>query len=262
MNILITSNSKYSKQISVLLKSIELNNPGKHNVYLMYKKTEKMNLSHINDKVFHMNYIEVDSQYLEDYPQIEKRYPTEIYYKLIAYLHLPEELDRILYLDPDIVVKDDISEFYHYDFKDNYFVATSHVKKFVRLFNRWRLGIKSNVFYINAGVMLMNLKELRKIDVKSEIDEFLKKYRYKLILPDQDILFYLYHDKTIMLDDIIYNLGERNFKEFRRKHKSELPSDFVDKNVKIIHYFGKNKPWKKNYKGILNQYYNEYEKQV
>ena len=261
MNILITSDSKYLKQIVVLLKSIELNNAGRHNVYLMYRESEKMRLSGINKEVFNINYIEVDDKYLDEYPQLEKRYPVEIYYKLIAHLHLPKDIDRILYLDPDIVVKGDISEFYNYDFKDNYYVATSHVKMACKKFNDIRLGLGKEIPYINVGVLLINLEALRKIDVKRDIDEFLKNNRYKMMLPDQDIISCLYGNKAIILDDIIYNLGEKNFRQ-RRLVDKNMNIDFVENNVKIIHYYGRNKPWNKNYRGTLNKYYNEYESKI
>lgn len=261
MNILITSDSKYLKQILVLLKSIELNNIGKHNVYLMYRESEKMILSGVNKDVFNINYIEVDDKYLDEYPQLEKRYPVEIYYKLIAHLHLPKDIDRILYLDPDIVVKGDISEFYNYDFKDNYYVATSHVKMACKKFNDIRLGLGKEIPYINVGVLLINLEALRKIDVKRDIDEFLKNNRYKMMLPDQDIISCLYGNKAIILDDIIYNLGEKNFRQ-RRLVDKNMNIDFVENNVKIIHYYGRNKPWNKNYRGVLNKYYNEYESKI
>lgn len=261
MNILITSDSKYLKQIEVLLKSIELNNPGKHNVYLMHRESEKMKLENVNEEVFNIKYVVVDDKYLDEYPQLEKRYPVEIYYKLIAHLHLPKEIDRILYLDPDIVVKGNISEFYNYDFKNNYYVATSHVKKVFKRFNDIRLGLEKEIPYINVGVMLINLEALRKIDVKKEIDEFLEQNRYKMMLPDQDIISCLYGNKTIILDDIIYNLGERNFRRKKLCDKN-VDADFVEQNVKIIHYYGRNKPWNKNYRGILNKYYNEYESKI
>lgn len=261
MNILITSDSKYLKQILVLLKSIELNNIGKHNVYLMYRESEKMILSGVNKDVFNINYIEVDDKYLDEYPQLEKRYPVEIYYKLIAHLHLPKDIDRILYLDPDIVVKGDISEFYNYDFKDNYYVATSHVKMACKKFNDIRLGLGKEIPYINVGVLLINLEALRTIDVKRDIDEFLKDNRYKMMLPDQDIISCLYGNKAIILDDIIYNLGEKNFRQ-RRLVDKNMNIDFVEDNVKIIHYYGRNKPWNKNYRGVLNKYYNEYESKI
>ena len=51
--------------------------------------------------------------------------------------------------------------------------------------------------------MLINLDVLRKIDIKKEIDEFLEQNRYKMMLPDQDIISCLYGNKTIILDDII-----------------------------------------------------------
>ena len=67
MNILITSDSRYLKQIEVLLKSIELNNPGKHNVYLMHRESEVMKLENVNEEVFNIKYVVVDDKYLDEY---------------------------------------------------------------------------------------------------------------------------------------------------------------------------------------------------
>ncbi|MDY2952276.1 MAG: glycosyltransferase, partial [Erysipelotrichaceae bacterium] len=48
-------------------------------------------------------FIEIDENEFKDFP-ISSRYPLEIYYRLFAPLLLPNSLDRILYLDVDIVV--------------------------------------------------------------------------------------------------------------------------------------------------------------
>ena len=40
--------------------------------------------------------------------------------------------------------------------------------------------------------------------------------------------------------------------------KDKIDLKWVKKNTKIIHYIGKNKPWKENYKGILKVYYDKY----
>lgn len=37
---------------------------------------------------------------------------------------------------------------------------------------------------------------------------------------------------------------------------------WIKENSVIIHYCGKNKPWKKNYKGSLNEFYNYYDKLI
>lgn len=70
-----------------------------------------------------------------------------------------KNLDRILYLDSDIVVRKDLTDFYNTDMHDNWLAAPK---------NQWVLlrGAKSNTYicdYVNAGVLLMNLQKLREI---------------------------------------------------------------------------------------------------
>ncbi len=48
------------------------------------------------------------------------------------------------------------------DFQGNYFLACTHIRKVLNKINRIQLGIKKKYPYINSGVMLMNLEELRK----------------------------------------------------------------------------------------------------
>ena len=40
----------------------------------------------------------------------------------------------------------------------------------------------------------------------------------------------------------------------------KIDEKWVEDNCCIIHYFGKNKPWKDNYKGILKKFYLIYER--
>lgn len=122
--------------------------------------------------------------------------------------------------------------------------------------NEIRLDMDEESPYINSGVMLMNLKRLREEQNLDEVFEFIKKRRSLLVLPDQDIISGLYGTKIYALDPFRYNMTERLY----RKHASferDLDIDWVRKNSIIIHYCGRNKPWKENYFGKLNVFYQE-----
>ena len=51
---------------------------------------------------------------------------------------------------------------------------------------------------------------------------------------------------------------KRSLEKFLPKKKDKIDLDWVDKNNVIVHYLGTNKPWKKNYRGILKGYYTRY----
>ena len=184
------------------------------------------------------------------------RYPKEIYYRIFAARYLPKSLDRVLYLDPDLIVNGSVKELYSTNLDNYFFAAASHTGSFLTTFNSLRLDMDENSPYINSGVMLMNLERLRREQNYEEVFDFIEKRKKLLLLPDQDIISSLYGSKIYALDTFRYNMTERLYK-LHSPFEKELDLDWVRSNSVIIHYCGKNKPWKDNYFGELNVFYNE-----
>ena len=181
------------------------------------------------------HFIEVKEEEFKGFP-ISSRYPLEIYYRLFASDLLPKTLDRILYLDVDIVVIHSLRELYNMDFERNLYIASSHVNERMTHLNAKRLGIKEDVPYINTGVLLMNLELLRKQLNKQDILNYVNAYKKNLVLFDQDVLTALYGDKAKLVDYRKYNLSERmmNFYNLRNP-RSRIDLDWVKKNLSLIH---------------------------
>ena len=110
--------------------------------------------------------------------------------------------------------------------------------------------------YINSGVMLMNLNLLRKEQNIEEVFDFIEYRKNQLILPDQDIISSLYGTKIYALDTFRYNMTENLFM-LHAPFEKKLDLEWVRNNSVIIHYCGRNKPWKENYIGVLNTFYEE-----
>ena len=123
MNILLTINKKYIKQVNVLLNSIQYSNMDKSfDIYILHRELEDMDKSEIEKNLdihrFNIKMIKIDEEELKKFPQYEKRYPKEIYFRLFATKYLPNNLDRILYLDSDTLVINKLDELYNMDFDD------------------------------------------------------------------------------------------------------------------------------------------------
>ena len=139
---------------------------------------------------------------------VSDRYPTEMYYRLFAARYLPQQLERILYLDPDLVVLHSLRSLYQIDFDGKLFAAASHIEsRTFRELNRRRLHLSEHAKYLNSGVMMMNLALLRKESPQTILD-YIQSHKATLLLPDQDVLNALYADRTVPLDPLVYNLGE------------------------------------------------------
>jgi len=263
MNLLFTLNKKYFPQLIVLLKSIHHNNPDEEfHIYIISKELDDNHVeeifSNLKEAKVTITLLEFDETLLKGSPT-SKRYPLEIYYRLFAAQVLPSDVDRILYLDPDIVVINSLKELYNMDFEDNYFIGATHVNKLLRKFNEIRVSAPKNAPYINTGVMMINIKKLREEQDVNEVYEYIEKHKHKFTLPDQDVLCGLYGDKVKLINEYIYNLNDRMITIYNLKNRKKIDLDWVRENAVIIHYCGRNKPWNKKYRGILGEFYYMFE---
>lgn len=255
MNILVTCDSGYAKQAALMLFSLQKNHQDvflnifaagtlqEGDIALMGKALdgEKSRITHVA----------FDGEVLKDAPTTD-RYPVEMYYRIFAAQYLPQDLERVLYLDPDLVVIGSLEELYGMEMGDAFFAAASHVKENTPLekINQKRLDMEG--IYINSGVMLLNLEALRREQDVRAVIKYIAEHEKILFLPDQDVISGLYHEKILPIDAHIYNMTERIL---MLEGLKGLETDWICRNSAIIHYCGRNKPWKPMYKGKLDIFY-------
>ena len=263
-NILTSINRGYVKHFLTMLNSLSLNNKeSQFDVYVMHTDLTDEDKTHIQANLnenMSVEYIYMDKSLFKGAPKV-KRYPYEIYYRIFAPGMLPESVERILYLDSDLIVHNNIDELYNTEFDGNLFVACTQIKRFLTWFNRIRLTVGRGYYYMNTGVMVMNIKELREIIDTDKIFKFIKRNGWRMTLYDQDVLCKFYGNRIKLVDRNKYNLADRHISQWNRHHrKNKIDKEWVDKNNVIVHYLGTNKPWKDNYRGILKDYYHTYKK--
>jgi len=265
MNILVTLNRNYLSPLKVMLKSLFINNPQQSfTIYLLQSDLSDEDIkdldTYIEDCGQRLVSIRINSDIFEGAP-VFRHYSVEMYYRLAAHLFLPEELDRILYLDPDIIVLNPIYDFYHQDFCDCMYVAAEHEHstKVVSSFNKLRLKTPNAKGYFNTGVLLMNLELIRKTVRLPDIYSFIEDNKLRLFLPDQDILNALYWDKILPADGFIYNYDARYYELSKRLPVKNNTIEWIEKNTVFLHFCGKDKPWHDDYKGELGRFYKKYE---
>lgn len=259
VNILVTLNENYLPHLNVMLSTLVSFNPDcAFDVYLLYTSIRQNALRPTETVLGNAGQlIPIQARNLElDHAPTTSRYPKEIYYRIFAARYLPDTLDRILYLDPDLVVNGSILPLYHLNMGDSYFAAASHTGSFLQKANALRLDMEEDSPYINSGVMLMNLDLLRRDQDFQAVFRFIEKRKNFLILPDQDIISGLYGSRIYALNAFRFNMTERLYQTHAPFEKG-LDLDWVRKNSAIIHYCGRNKPWKENYVGQLDVFYKE-----
>ena len=119
------------------------------------------------------------------------RFSEVTFYRLLAPIFIP--LQKVIYLDCDILVFEDLEEMFNLPFNNNYLLGILDI-----LSNGIDyLGLISEK-YINAGVLLLNLDLIRK---DHKYYELLKMYKYhnKLKNNDQTIINYVFYPKIGIL---------------------------------------------------------------
>lgn len=260
--LLTTLNENYLPQLKVLLTSILINNPDEtFQLYLIHRSIPTELLSELSIRCREMGCelmpVTVDEELFRSAPTT-RRYPQEMYYRLLAPQLLPDTLERIIYLDPDTLVINPLRPLWEMDLEGNLFAAAAHTgpTELANDVNRIRLGMEHK--YYNSGVLLIDLKAGRERIVSQEIFRYAEEHPKELILPDQDILNILYGSQILELSDYLWNYDARNFRSYVMRSSGAATVDWVMENTVILHFCGKAKPWKPRYKhrfGLLYKHY-------
>lgn len=262
MNLLFAIDDNFVQQLETVLLSIHLNTKSQEfNIYVLQKKrlAKEAELAAFC-KQLKMTYhpVMVKQSLFENAP-VTARYPTTIYYRLLAHQMLPQDLHKILYLDADILCINDLSPLYNIALGNNLFASAIHASltNTTDVINKIRLQNFGADGYYNSGVLLMNLDLMRQEVDANQIFDYIR--RHILLLPDQDVLNALYSERIKTIPDQLYNFDTRNGKIYETISLGEWDLDWVIKNTVILHYCGREKPWlpTKN-SGRLTALYKQY----
>lgn len=256
--IVVVINEKYVAKLMVMLKSLFISNPNQEFcICIFYAIISKKSMERLN-RFFEVEnqrckFIQVDIKLFDSAPILDSDMSKEAYFKLLIPEQLPESIERVLYLDADIIVNGDINLLYHIDLGEKSFAA-------VRDFNMdrdcvYKLSLMEEKYtYFNSGVLLFDLKKFRKIYSLKEALEYIQKNGHKFRFHDQEVLNALFHKQVKIIDE------KFNFVTLYKDRWDPILYRFRDKldEIIIIHYAaGNNKPWKPEYCGkFLEQYWN------
>lgn len=163
---------------------------------------------------------------------VDNTFSAGTLYRLFVPEVLP--LNKVIYLDSDIVVNLDIKELWKISLDDHCLagVLEPFLKNLKRSFSvegtQCRLNGCDPSSYINAGVLVMNLDLVRKhCDMVRECIHWLNRHRHTAVLPDQDFLNAFFRGRIKLIDT--------------RFNCNPCGGDISNT---ILHAMGPIKPWK------------------
>ena len=201
--------------------------------------------------------VQCDLSRVESFPQFEK-WPLLIYAKLM----LPELLpvDRVIILDCDLIVLDDLAKLYDLQFlPDIRLAACNDLSTPHRLIDR---GFEAE-HYFNAGVLVFDLEKLRKEGFFPRVLDVPPEFLRTVRCPEQDLLNRYFLGNYCHLD-FRWNLSAGLT---RHRVRSRFPKDkaalFAAMRSPGIIHFTMKKPWKCALPGSpYDRYYRYYLKQT
>ncbi|WP_268912498.1 glycosyltransferase family 8 protein [Lentilactobacillus sp. SPB1-3] len=237
-------NDRYAAPLATAIASLidHASDENNYDLIVLYQELSQENqdkISSLTTNNVNIRFIALDekfgNRFDNDQNTLRADYITlTIYYRLFIGDMFPE-FDKAIYVDADILIRDDIAKLYDIDLMgsivgaaNDRFIATDPV---VAGYANDAVGI-SNQLYVNSGVLLMNLKKFRDTNFTDKFLELLTTYHFKLIAPDQDYL------NAIAKDDIYQLPMEWNLET------AVMPEDF--KPARLVHYNLFEKPWQYN----------------
>lgn len=181
-----------------------------------------------------------------DFPNIgvtNKHVTMAGYYRLFLSQLLPDNIDKVIYLDGDMIVSDRLDELWNTDISQ---YAIGCVKDMDENPNLNRIDYGRTFGYFNSGMLLINLQYWRTHCLQDIFLQCMKEHGDKLIYHDQDVLNFVLYDKKQWLP-LKYNvqngfLFKDKYQLFSCDSSDELQE--AQNHPAVIHYT-LSKPWKR-----------------
>lgn len=216
LTIVVASDNHYIVLLAALLKSIEINlrEGQKITCYVIADKVstknqKKLQLS-VNQEITTLVWKQMNDVIPEGtkLPLDRSSYPLNIYMRLFIPYFIPEDIEKVLYLDVDMIVQKDITALFENDLT-NYVVGAVLDPRIITFDNSWggvlnynELGLPGQTRYFNTGLLLMNTVKWRAQNVTEKIIRCIDENKKFANYPDQYGLNVVLANQWLELDPL------------------------------------------------------------
>ena len=230
INVCISCDDNYSKYAGVVIASILANasSDDKLSIYILdggvseQHKSEILSLKSIKD--CEIDFVYIDQKLFEEYAKIKTHsYVTVATYYRLKLSSLLPNVDRIIYFDCDMVVNSSLAELFNTDMGDCLIAGVKDLNK---------KELKKNPSYVNAGMLVFDLKNMRQDDTENKFLEWTKANAENIKVGDQTIINEVCKGRIAIVSDV-WNVQSSNF-----TNRSSYTN-----NPRVVHFVARKKPW-------------------
>ncbi len=210
------------------------------------KREEFLKIRTARNVKFDIEFLSINDDSLPDLPVIAQ-ISRESYFRLL----IPELIswDKVIYLDCDVIVRQDISLLFNHDLGNNLVAAVRDM--FPLDFKRYVETLNLNPDnYFNAGVMIINNRLWKEQDIGRQCVNYLIEHP-DIKFMDQDAMNIICRDRVLYLDRRwnyiwYYSIEMVRLKGLLDPENQEIYRKLTQ-DFNIIHYTSAYKPWKNRY---------------
>lgn len=262
LNIVLSTDNNYVMPTGILMCSVCVNTPCKIAFFVLTgkgfsEKSKSLMQQSVKGYDASVVFLPVPENLESLLPMGKPGQPQYItvatYYRLFLQDILPESIDKVLYLDGDIVCRSSLLPLWNTDIEGKPVAAVYEIENNDHRYERLCYDEKDG--YFNAGVLLINMKYWREHDVQKTFIEFLNNHSDRIVYHDQDVLNSVFHDNKVVLDVKFNVLNSYFVRDDIRYLYSKEEIEAVRKEPVLVHFSSHLKPW---FKGCSHPFTNEF----
>ena len=249
MNIACTIDNNYIRHCAVMLRSLyEVNKQNDINVYIVHDQLDSLQRAtlarYLGEFLSSISFIQINPDLLHGFP-VHGHITIATYFRLLLPAVLPWAVDRVLFMDCDMIVVDSLRELWDMNLRGAPMAAVIDRSQKE---NRERIGLANSSYYFNAGVLLIDLQAWREQDVLSRGIRFAQTHADRLEFWDQDVLNHLFEGAWLPFEarwNALPHLWSLN-RALKGSDAYLTPQDIIARDrPAIIHFAGPGvtKPW-------------------
>lgn len=253
--IVFATNNNYAPYMSVAIQSLIENIKEKEKeycIFIFYSELEQRYIDIIKefskDNV-EISFINVNAKIESETKGLYSRahYSKEMYYRILI-PDLFRMFEKVVYLDCDIILKEDVYKLYMIDIGENILggvvnASSDKMGKYIQ--NQLKIPVAQ---YINSGILLFNCEEFRNQYIKERCFSLIKNKK-DYVCPDQDILNIACKEKIYYLSTSWNFQWYKNILENGRDETIQLVPEVIDDYNRavnthyILHFTSGIKAW-------------------
>lgn len=248
MNIVLATDDKFVQHCCVAMTSVLLNDKNVH-FYIFTEGLTRHNVELLTNHVASLGgKIEiciVNSEIVGKFPMPEyadAHISIATYYRLFAALILPDNIDKIIYMDCDMIARKSFNDLWNMDINGYALAAVYQSMGESQTRDKRRLLMPDDVGYFNAGLLLMNIDYWRKNNVTDKLFYFIKAHYGLIKQHDQDVLNAVLYNSVKPIS-FTWNYMPLFFDLKPSKFQSFLNYNEPIADPANIHFVSAPKPW-------------------